>query len=65
MQRGRQPGASHDPRLLIGIGGARAVDRLTVRWPSGRIDRYEEIEARASWLIREGSSHPERMPKVD
>ena len=57
--------ASHDPRLLIGLGGARAVDRLTVRWPSGRIDRYEELEARASWRIREGSSHPERMPKVD
>jgi enediyne biosynthesis protein E4 len=58
-------GASHDPRLLIGIGGARAVDRLTVRWPSGRVDRHADLEARTSWLIPEGSAHPERMPRIN
>ena len=62
---GSSLGASHDPRLLIGIGGARSVDQLTVHWPSGQVDRFEELQAGASWLIREGSSRPERMPKID
>lgn len=28
--------ASNDPRLVIGLGEARAVDGITVRWPSGK-----------------------------
>jgi hypothetical protein len=49
--------SSHDPRLLVGVGTARTVDRLTVRWPSGMVstviggstDRdYTLVEPRAA-----------------
>jgi len=36
--------ASHDPRLLIGIGDAPEVVLLTVRWPSGRVTVLEHVE---------------------
>jgi hypothetical protein len=28
--------SANDPRLLVGLGGAERVDRLEIRWPSGR-----------------------------
>jgi enediyne biosynthesis protein E4 len=44
--------SSNDPRLLVGLGAARGVRSIEVRWPSGRvqpiqappIDRYIRIE---------------------
>jgi hypothetical protein len=29
--------SSHDPRMLVGLGEAEVVDRLTVYWPSGAV----------------------------
>ena len=43
-----------DPRLHFGLGTARRVDRVEVRWPSGRQDRYEGLAAGAGYLLREG-----------
>jgi hypothetical protein len=31
--------ASHDPREILGIGRAAAVESVEIRWPSGKIDR--------------------------
>ena len=28
--------SANDPRLLVGLGGAERVDRIEIRWPSGR-----------------------------
>ena len=36
--------SAHDPRLLIGVGSATTVDRLTVRWPSGAVSTIEHLE---------------------
>jgi enediyne biosynthesis protein E4 len=46
--------SASDRRVIVGLGGADRIDRLTVRWPSGRtqsatvpaIDRY--------WRLKEG-----------
>jgi hypothetical protein len=35
--------SSHDPRLLIGLGTAGTVTRLTVRWPSGAVSTREQL----------------------
>jgi hypothetical protein len=43
--------SSHDPRILVGLGAAKAVIRVTIRWPSGQkstldhpaIDQTHEI----------------------
>ncbi len=58
---GSSLGSSHDPRLLIGIGEAKSVDRVTIRWPSGQIDRHQGLSTEATWKIREGAPAPERI----
>jgi tetratricopeptide (TPR) repeat protein len=45
-----------DPRLHAGLGAATRVDELTVRWPSGQIDRWKDLDADAGYLIREGAA---------
>jgi enediyne biosynthesis protein E4 len=45
--------SANDPRLLIGIGEAKEVDRLTIRWPSGAITTREHLKAGQSYRIIE------------
>jgi hypothetical protein len=33
--------SSHDPRVLVGVGTAEAVERVTVRWPSGAVSTLD------------------------
>ena len=49
-----------DPRLHFGLGPARRIDEIEVRWPSGRLDRYDGLAADATYLLREGE--PEARP---
>ena len=44
-----------DLRLHFGVGPAGRVDRVTVRWPSGTVDRISGIPANRHVLIREGT----------
>ena len=32
--------SAHDPRVLFGLGTETAVERLEVRWPSGRVEEF-------------------------
>jgi hypothetical protein len=32
--------SSSDPRVHFGLGGARRVERIEVRWPDGRVERF-------------------------
>ncbi|HEX6203970.1 MAG TPA: FG-GAP-like repeat-containing protein, partial [Thermoanaerobaculia bacterium] len=43
----RQSGyySSHDPRMHFGLGEAGRVDRVTIRWPSGREQTLEDLPA--------------------
>src|SRR5207245_9334834 len=51
IHAGSSHNSSSDPRLLFGLGDATVVDRIDIRWPSGRaqtvadlpIDRYHTI----------------------
>ena len=45
-----------DPRLHFGLGAARRIDLLEVRWPSGRLDRYRDLPADTGYLLREGEA---------
>jgi len=47
--------SQHSARLYFGLNDATRVDTLTVRWPSGLIERFENIEARHLIHITEGS----------
>lgn len=42
--------------LLIGVGDATIVDRLTVRWPSGEVQEFENVPVDQRLEISEGSS---------
>ena len=42
------------PRLHFGLGDARRVDRLEVRWPRGRVQVLEGLGVDRGYVIREG-----------
>jgi len=52
----------HDVRVHFGLGRASAVDRLDVRWPSGRVDALKAIASQQDVTVAEGAgivdSHP-------
>ena len=37
--------SSHDPRVHFGLGDAAVVDRVEVRWPSGRVETLQKVSA--------------------
>ncbi len=69
VQRGYGFQASHDPRLLFGLGSASEVDSLVVLWPSGLRERVIPEAGKGYWRLREGrgrlqpaSLAPDRTP---
>jgi hypothetical protein len=46
--------ASNDPRAHFGLGPSATVERLEVRWPSGRVETYQKLAADRIWLVQEG-----------
>jgi hypothetical protein len=58
LVRHRKGGGSYcsasDPRLLIGLGAARKVDQVEVRWPSGLVQRLGPLEGDRGYLLIEG-----------
>jgi hypothetical protein len=62
---GASLGSAHDPRFLIGLGGARRARRVTIRWPSGHVDHHGDLPAEAGFLIREGAERPQELPESD
>ncbi len=48
--------SSQDPRELLGIGRAKQVDWLEVRWPlpSRRVDRFENVAPHRYYGLKEG-----------
>ncbi len=37
--------SSNDPRLHFGLGHRKRVDSIEIRWPTGKVDRYQNLEA--------------------
>ncbi len=50
--------SSHDPREVLGLGTAEAVDWIEIRWPkpSTRVTRMEKPAIDRYWRVREGES---------
>jgi len=42
-----------DPRAHFGLGGAAKVEKLTVRWPSGTVQEFENVAADHHYVIDE------------
>ncbi len=45
--------SQNDPRMHFGLGKAEKVDRLEVRWPSGRVQVLEGVPARQVLTVEE------------
>jgi tetratricopeptide (TPR) repeat protein len=54
--------ASNERRVLVGLGPARTVDRLEIRWPSGQIDECHNVPAGAALTCIEGRPAVIRQP---
>jgi len=48
--------SASSPAVHFGLGGADRVEELEVAWPSGHIDRFQNIQANRGYRIREGES---------
>jgi hypothetical protein len=46
--------AANDPRVHLGLGDVRQVERVTVRWPGGSRERFGPFEADRIVELREG-----------
>jgi hypothetical protein len=44
------------PELLLGVGAAERIDRLSVRWPSGKVQEFTDLPAESRITITEGSA---------
>lgn len=47
--------AASDPRALFGLGSSTKIDNVEIRWPSGTIDRYADVEPLAYYRAVEGA----------
>lgn len=54
--------SASDPRLRFGLGRLTRVDRLEIRWPSGQVDRFQNLDGDRAYRIREGDPRPTPVP---
>jgi hypothetical protein len=39
--------------IILGLGDAKVIDRLEVRWPSGKTQIYKNLAANRYFLLKE------------
>lgn len=44
--------------MIVGLGDARKIDTITVRWPTGFIQRFDDLPIDSRIRIREGEKSP-------
>lgn len=47
--------SQNDFRLHFGLGAARRVDLLEVRWPNGNVERFRDVDADRTLAVKEGA----------
>lgn len=55
--------SAHDLRVIFGLGGQEKVGRLTVRWPSGRVQTWDGLAIDQYWRLEEGKADPRNPGK--
>jgi hypothetical protein len=54
---------SNDPRLHFGLGPIDTVEKVEVRWPSGKTDLWRALPAGTGYILREGDPTPRPLPE--
>jgi hypothetical protein len=49
--------SASDPRIHFGLNGD-SIEQVEVRWPSGRVDRFDRLAADRGYRLREGDRTP-------
>ena len=49
------------PGLHFGLGSHDIIDLVEVLWPSGRVARYQHLQADQGYLLREGDDEPKTL----
>ena len=55
VRAGEGYGVINSLNQIFGLGGVEAADSLIVKWPSGIVDRFNDLQAGESYLVNEGS----------
>jgi enediyne biosynthesis protein E4 len=50
--------------LLVGIGEATTIEKLTVRWPTGKVQEFSNLPGDSVITITEGTAKPQIAPLV-
>jgi hypothetical protein len=50
--------SNNDMRVHFGLGAATKIDSVEVRWPSGLLERFENLTVDAIHTLKEGSGIP-------
>jgi hypothetical protein len=50
-----------DPRVVAGLPDDSGAAQVEILWPSGRVDRFENLSPDRYWVITEGASPRERV----
>jgi hypothetical protein len=45
--------SASDPRILVGLGAAKKVEKVEIRWPSGAVSTMEGVAARRYYRVEE------------
>ncbi len=56
--------SNNDMRVHFGLGSATKIDRVQIRWPSGLVERFENLLVDAIHTLKEGSGAPVNPPPV-
>lgn len=54
--------SSNDPRAHFGLAGARAAERVSVRWSDGTSEDFGPREAGRSWILKRGEGQAAGTP---
>ena len=46
--------SSHDPREILGVGKATKIERVEIKWPSGRVDKLTDLPLNRYVKVVEG-----------
>lgn len=52
--------SAHDPRVLVGLGGAERAERVRVHWPSGKVEEWSDLPSGEYVTLAEGAAKNKR-----
>src|SRR5213080_1340146 len=54
--------SSHDPREVLGLGSAKKIDFVEIRWPSGKVDKLTNLPVNTYLKVTEGEGIAKTAP---